>query len=305
VTTIESAISQALADGDETQAVSLLRHAFAAPAASLPELLEELAEYYAAQGRVEDAVGAMGRALDAGWDGRPDARCRMAEYLLRAGLPGEAEELYEAARDDHPDDLDVYHAAGVDYAEAGRPERAVAWLTAGLERALALGVGAHCGVVCDMVQVRRECLMALERALDALDARVDAAVRAHREQPDEPAMFAMPWLPTTAYEAARDEWPGFAAAEGGRDHGAYSRAVDAQLAALAAVSPQRRLAVAPVELDELTDWCTARGLDAGEPACREAYAAALAQAGRVRAWPPQGACWCGSGHAHADCCASG
>lgn len=51
----------------------------------LPGLLDELAEIYQQLDRVDDALAAMQAAIDAGYDGDPDPRCRLAEIMLRAG----------------------------------------------------------------------------------------------------------------------------------------------------------------------------------------------------------------------------
>lgn len=51
----------------------------------LPGLLDELAEIYQQLNRVDDALAAMQAAIDAGYDGDPDPRCRLAEIMLRAG----------------------------------------------------------------------------------------------------------------------------------------------------------------------------------------------------------------------------
>ena len=50
----------------------------------LPGLLDELAEVYQQLGRVDDALAAMRAAIDAGYAGSPDPRCRLAEIMLRA-----------------------------------------------------------------------------------------------------------------------------------------------------------------------------------------------------------------------------
>lgn len=54
------------------------------------ELLDELVDCYEAVGRVDDAITAMRRALQVGWHGEPDGRCRIAELLMRDGRVAEA-----------------------------------------------------------------------------------------------------------------------------------------------------------------------------------------------------------------------
>src|SRR5664279_4181428 len=47
------------------------------------ELLDELVDCYEALGRVDEAITVMRRALQVGWAGQPDGRCRIAELLIR------------------------------------------------------------------------------------------------------------------------------------------------------------------------------------------------------------------------------
>ena len=49
------------------------------------ELLDELVDCYEALGRVDEAITVMRRALQVGWAGEPDGRCRIAELLMRDG----------------------------------------------------------------------------------------------------------------------------------------------------------------------------------------------------------------------------
>jgi len=58
-----------------------------------PELWDELVDVYEQLGRTDDAIAAMRSAIAAGWRGRPDGRCRIAELLMRAGRVAEATPL--------------------------------------------------------------------------------------------------------------------------------------------------------------------------------------------------------------------
>ena len=57
------------------------------------ELLDELADCYEALGRVDEAITVMRRALQVGWAGVPDGRCRIAELLMRDGRAAQATEI--------------------------------------------------------------------------------------------------------------------------------------------------------------------------------------------------------------------
>ncbi|MDP9406073.1 MAG: hypothetical protein M3O86_05670 [Actinomycetota bacterium] len=315
--TLEDRITVALTDGDDAQAAALLERAFDADYACgedrLPCLLEELAEYYADLGRYDDAIATMAHALEKGWTGRPDGRCRIAEFLLRAGLVDEAAALYDEVRADTPDDVCVYHSAGVEYAATGRHERALAWLTDGLDRAVTQN---ECdGIVAQMLSLRRDALAALGRPHDELDDRaqraLDAAGRhAHDDlevilsRAEQPPGFAFAWLPAADYERAVATWPAFAESVGGATHAEYSRALNARLQAFQQVSTSLRPCVAPVTFAEVEAWCLARGYEPGEPACRDGFASDLLRRGRVVAWPPGAGepCWCGSEQLYDGCC---
>jgi tetratricopeptide (TPR) repeat protein len=160
---------------DPTRLAAALEHAVDAcrrwpEAASgvfyLPELLGELSEAYEQLGRTEDALDTMQAAITAGYTGAPDPRCRLAEILLRAGRADEAHPIFAEVKADTPDDVWLYHNAGLEYGAVGDHERALAWLTDGLE--LALSTGDPEPLVAQMNDLRWESLTALGRQLSAL-----------------------------------------------------------------------------------------------------------------------------------------
>jgi tetratricopeptide (TPR) repeat protein len=59
----------------------------------VPHLLVDLAELYELAGRYEEAVTALRRALEAGWEKPPDGRIHLVELLFRAGRSQEADAL--------------------------------------------------------------------------------------------------------------------------------------------------------------------------------------------------------------------
>lgn len=177
--TLEDAILAALADGDDAAAAALLRIAFGGDGTGtgdLPELLEELAEYFVSVDRPEDALTAASRAILLTPSGADDQellkrRCRMAEGMLVAGLAEEATAVYTAVAQEAPGQTWVYEAAGSDYIEAGEHELALAWLTAGLELAIAQRDHECVALLCAL---RRTSMRALGHAPDALERRAAA-----------------------------------------------------------------------------------------------------------------------------------
>ena len=81
------------------------------------ELLDELVDCYEALGRFDEAITVMRRALQVGWSGQPDGRCRIAELLMRDGRVEQATEIWEQVKADTPDDVWLYNNAGLEYAD--------------------------------------------------------------------------------------------------------------------------------------------------------------------------------------------
>jgi DNA repair ATPase RecN len=71
----------------------------------LPELLGELAESYERLDRTDDALSTMRAALDAGYTGASDPRCRLAEILLRPRRATEARPIFDEVKAETPDDV--------------------------------------------------------------------------------------------------------------------------------------------------------------------------------------------------------
>ena len=186
--TLEQAIEIALAGGDEERAAAMLRHAFGREPlrgrSDLPELLEELTEYFVAADRPEDAISAASRAVlmtpDSGVDHEVlRRRCRIAEVLLNAGLLDEAYAVYAAIAEQVPTEAWVHEAAGSDYLDAGELEFALAWLTAGLHIAMAAGDDLMC--IARLLGLRRVAMSAMGRGADELDVAAGALLAASDE----------------------------------------------------------------------------------------------------------------------------
>ena len=134
-----------------------------------PELWDELVDVYEQLGRTDDAIAAMRSAIAAGWRGRPDGRCRIAELLMRAGRVDEARPLWDQVRADTPDDVWLYNNAGLEYAVVGDDATALTWLTDGL--ALALATGDPERLVDQLHDLRGAALSRLGRPADRLQER--------------------------------------------------------------------------------------------------------------------------------------
>jgi tetratricopeptide (TPR) repeat protein len=137
-----------------------------------PELWDELVDVYEQLGRTDDAIAAMRSAIAAGWRGRPDGRCRIAELLMRAGRLAEATPLWDQVRADTPDDVWLYNNAGPEYADVGDDATALTWLTDGLELALATGDPEQ--LVDQLHDLRGAALSRLGRPADRLQDRAKA-----------------------------------------------------------------------------------------------------------------------------------
>lgn len=192
---LEGAITAALAAGRDEAAAVMLRRAFGREGAGdrddLPELLEELAEYYLSRGRPEDAMAAAGRAvlMTPVVADEPELlrrRCRIGEILLKAGLVDEACAVYASLAEEARGETWIHELAGSDYVDADEHELAFAWLTAGLEFALAKG-DPDDGVA-RLAGLRRISMSALGLTPDALDRQAQgrcATPDAHAADADD------------------------------------------------------------------------------------------------------------------------
>ena len=123
------------------------------------ELLDELVDCYDALGRYDEAITVMRRALQVGWSGEPDGRCRIAELLMRDGRVERATEIWEQVKVDTPDDVWLYNNAGLEYADIGDHDTALRWLTQGLQ--LAMTTDDPEGLVDQLADLRAESLAEL------------------------------------------------------------------------------------------------------------------------------------------------
>ena len=146
------------------------------------ELLDELVDCYEAVGRVDDAITTMERALDVGWHGEPDGRCRIAELLMRDGRVEQAAPIWQQVLQDTPGDVWLYNNAGFEYAAIGDHREALTWLTRGLQ--LAIDTRDPDRLVDQLAGLRAESLTALGQPADELQA---AAAAFLADPPPRPA----------------------------------------------------------------------------------------------------------------------
>jgi tetratricopeptide (TPR) repeat protein len=293
----------------------------------LPGLLDELAEVYQELDRVDDALAAMRAAIEAGYDGEPDPRCRLAEIMLRAGRTEPAAEVYAQVQADTPDDVWLYNSAGLEYAAAGDPKRALDWFTEGLR--LALDSGDPENLVAQLRALRREQLSDLGYEPDELDTHAETflAQRRQRRLAGESSALAptaalppaggsptgarprvalaVSWFPADQFDQALRTWPDLSADWDSTGYSDYTHRLERQLHKMTAAGPAD-LWIAPIQIDAFQRWCHSTGRDPATSAARAGYAAERARTAspELIAWPParNAPCWCGTSRKYKKCC---
>jgi tetratricopeptide (TPR) repeat protein len=308
----------------------------------LPGLLDELAEIYQQLGRVDDALEAMRAAIDAGYAGSPDPRCRLAEIMLRAGRTEPAAQIYAQVKADTPDDVWLYNSAGLEYAAAGDPQQALDWLTQGLR--LALDTDDPENLIAQLRAPRREQLNDLGHNLDELDARAETFLTQSRtcrqdwswaglpaalgtldtgENPALAPAAAMPpadrlptgaqtrialavsWFPADQFDQAMRTWPDLSQDWDITNYTDYTHRLERHLHKMTTTGPVT-LWIAPIQIEAFQRWCHHTGRDPATNSARAGYAAERARiaAPELIAWPParNAPCWCGTGHKYKKCC---
>jgi tetratricopeptide (TPR) repeat protein len=306
----------------------------------LSGLLDELAEVYAQLGRVDDALSTMRAAITAGYQSTPDPRCRLAEIQLRAGRPEPAHALYAQVHAEFPDDVWLYNNAGLEYGAVGDHVRALAWLTPGLELALATGDPER--LVDQLADLREHSRTALGQPRDDLDDRAEQFLARPRSDPSGwspaalPAVFAalaatpstplaptalvppgpptarprvalaVAWFPASEFPTALQLWPQLAQDWGTTDYTGYNRQLERHLRELSMTAPGPTFIV-PIRIEAFQRWCRRTDRDPATSEARAGYAAdqARTQAHDLIIWPPERnqPCWCHSGRKYKKCCA--
>jgi tetratricopeptide (TPR) repeat protein len=322
---------QALAEGDLDAARTRLDELAQLPETGglyMPECYADLAQSFNRQGRYDDAIAAMERAIEHGWDGRPDGRSDIAEFHLRAGRAEQAATIWAQLKNDDPGDVWLYNAAGLSYSEIGEHQLAIAWLGEGIE--LAMRTGDPEGIAAQLSDVRRRSLHALRREPDELEQRVDPFLeqwrtheREHRSRhtllgsPETPPMLldaptppstpggetaiALSWFPRGEYKQAIERWPSLAEDWADVPHADYCRRLDGHIKWMRTHGIHIR-AIAPIVVDDFVAWCEERAEDPEQ--ARAQYAADRMATGKTISWPParNEPCWCGSLRKYKKCC---
>lgn len=292
----------------------------------MAECYADLAQCFDRGRRHDDAIDAMQRAIDHGWDGLPDGRSDIAEFHLRAGRHEQAAQIWARLRVETPGDVWLYNAAGLSYAEIGEHELAVGWLGDGIEVAIA-GDDPE-GIVSQLSDFRRRSLAELGREHDDLERRADEFLEQWEASlPASPFDFdfdfdddddldvefdaaarlgsdidvALAWFPAGEYERAIERWPSLAEDWEDVAHGDYCRRLEGQAKWMRRQGVVLR-AMSPIVVDDFVAWCDEHGEDPED--ARASYAAEVLAAGEALAWPPgrNEPCWCGSQRKYKKCC---
>ena len=324
--TINRELDTARERDDHHAQVRLITAALALPESQpdRAEYLDELAYAYEKLGRFEEAIDAMRQAVAAGWagelDDHPSAQALIADLLLRAGRDQDGDEAWLQAEREDPRNPWVHSAASDAYTRVGLHRKALPWQTKGLELALAAGeeegelawylTGERgetmdvLGLQPDELQLRAEEL--IERQ-EQQDREYEQQFLRNRNQPrtiaPQHAYVGVAWFPPDQYQLALQTWASFAE---DYEHGPYA-AYCARLELLMRdLSSQgvKRLALAPITIDDYLAWCAEHDRDPEESDTRASYATELIRRDVAQPWPPQRnePCWCGSERKYKKCC---
>jgi len=323
---------QTLKDGDLDAARAILDELIDLPDTGglwMPECYADLARECDRQGRQDDAIPLLERAIELGWSGKPHPQSDIAEFHLRAGRHEEAAAIWAELKASDPDDVWLYNAAGLSYNEIGEHELAVEWLADGIE--LAMRTDDPEGIINQLSDVRRQSLDALGRGLDELEERVgpfmedwssEARSRSRRmarlieaansitvirdtpsvpERDREEVAVSISWFPAGEYEEALKRWPSLAEDWADVPHADYSGRLDGNIKWMRSQGVPIR-AVAPIVVEDYSAWCAEHDEDPEE--ARAVYAAHRMRDGEAIPWPPgrNEPCWCGSGRKYKKCC---
>ncbi len=322
---IERELSAVRKRDDNHARVRLIRQAIALPEAQphRGEYLDELAYANQQLGRFDDAVDAMRQAVAAGWDGElddhPSAQALIADLLLRAGRGQEADDAWQLARHEDPNDLWVYQSAGSTYADVGLHAKALPWQTKGLELALARPEDGD--MIWTLTNERAETLDVLGDPPDELQQRAEEIVDRQEQQeqasieafyrdrdtvqPVAPhrASVGLAWFPASEYTRALKTWPSFAEDYEHGPYEAYCARLELLLRDLKAHGVAR-LALTPITIDDYLAWCAEHDRDPEDSENRASYATELLEHDITQSWPPERnqPCWCGTERKYKKCC---
>ena len=149
----------------------------------LAEVCWELSREYQVLKRWEDALVAADAVAEVAPDMQLDARCLRAEILMRMGRVAEAEPIWAAVRTETPDDVWLYYAAAIEYADLGDHQTALDWLTEGVRVALRTdGPDAEDPLTEELAELRQAALDNLGRPADELQEQAATFLHEKAEQ---------------------------------------------------------------------------------------------------------------------------
>jgi tetratricopeptide (TPR) repeat protein len=299
---------------DPERRVALLEAAVAADdiawdsAPPIHDVWEELADAYATAGHPELAIRAMERAVELGWTGKPDHRVKLAEFTLLSGRVSAAESLLEAARAADPDEIWLYNAAGMMYADNALHAEAATWLARGI--GVALQQGGQDDVLEQLVELRAESLFQLGERPDALQLEAVDRLNARSNAPDGPppdwplgprrSTIVLAFFPASELAQAMARWPELDEPS----WEAYVHRLEGTAKRFVELGGNIS-GFAPIHVNRFIAWCVEEGIDPADAASRAAFAVRAGVSGEIVAWPPARSerCWCGSGRSYRRCCA--
>jgi hypothetical protein len=264
------------------------------PAQILGDCYDELAEAAASADAYTLAARLERRAVQLGCRHPDIAREMLGWYLLKDGstLDGEAE--FATLRAERPDDVDVLVTLAHARSDAGLQDAALAAFDDAVDVAKRLGLAGEL----DWARIERRA----EREHVGLPLDEDDRLAPPpRPLIDQQIAWTLAWFPPDQHAAALTRWPSLG--EDLSDPTVYNGRLEGHLRQLHRET-RRRPSIAPLDVDEFTDWAARTGYDADTGSSRSRYAAELARSGHATAWPPgrNDPCWCRSGRKYKRCC---
>lgn len=252
----------------------------------------------------EGALAAYRKAVAAGGQCEPDARCYLVDGLLQTGNRDEAFTLLDEIRRERPADPAVYEHLGESLEAAGELEASARWFTMGVLRGIRDGDDDSFETRQLMVGRRRvRQQLGLPPDDHDLQAERELANRKLALSRDRPVLVGLLHWPSAEFDRLAQLLPEVAEGYGGSWEAHRDQVeVDLRRYRAAGAGP---LSVAVGEVEDYLSYCADTGEPPAESSTRASYAGALTREGRIRPWPPgrKSACWCGSGKRYKHCCA--
>jgi tetratricopeptide (TPR) repeat protein len=226
-----------------------------------------------------------------------EPRATLGSFLLDRGRRDEARDLFEQARNAHPDEASVYEIAGEAWEAAGDLQEALRWFNLGYTRT------EHLGHATFLRTGRWRIRQALEMPQDALD-REDESERARLHGQLGRVLFnellgdvhLVLFVPADDWDSWEASWPGGLQAS----HQEHLATLERRLVSLT----EKGAVCVPLDRAGYEDFAAAGRLPTGEARTCVEYGQERAVQGHSRPWPPErnAPCWCQSGAKYKKCC---